>query len=327
MKNIFLRFHSLLIIFLFSQAGIIAQKERPGNNVTAAKPGFSKLTTGVTGEITSLFAFSGQSVIAAGTNGTLIKTTDGGETWSLLNPGVSVDLRSISFPTPRIGYAAGRQQTILKTLDGGTTWSKIPFDGGPNNFYAVHFFNPTMGLAATGNGKIIRTINGAASWDTVYNNKEQFFTSFHFANENNGFATAGGGGRDDGYGLVLKTTDSGKTWTKLNLAVSVTLTAVVMTNANTVYTTGYDGLICRSKDGGITWSKFNIQGVRAFRDIIFTNDNDGYVTGDGGNLYHTSDGGNSWDKIILPVSTDLYTIQVKDGSIYIAGEAGVMLKN
>lgn len=68
-----------------------------------------------------------------GENGTFLKTTDGGQTWSNTNPtwnGNSfgtLSLLDISFVSETIGYLVleGAQGTV-KTLDGGQTWSDLP---------------------------------------------------------------------------------------------------------------------------------------------------------------------------------------------------------
>lgn len=62
---------------------------------------------------------------SAGQNGTILKTTDGGASWTSLSSGTGCDLTSIVFPDASTGYAAGGNLypypigTILKTTDAG----------------------------------------------------------------------------------------------------------------------------------------------------------------------------------------------------------------
>lgn len=64
---------------------------------------------------------AGQSVIgyAAGASGIIIKTTDGGGSWSVQTSGTSSTLSGIVFADELTGYAVGENGTILKTVSGG----------------------------------------------------------------------------------------------------------------------------------------------------------------------------------------------------------------
>jgi photosystem II stability/assembly factor-like uncharacterized protein len=57
---------------------------------------------------------------SVGNCGTIIKTTNGGTDWSILNSGTSADLFSVFFSTPNTGYAVGSGGTAIKTINGGT---------------------------------------------------------------------------------------------------------------------------------------------------------------------------------------------------------------
>jgi photosystem II stability/assembly factor-like uncharacterized protein len=58
-----------------------------------------------------------------GNAGLMLKSVDGGDTWTGLTSGVSDDLLGVSFPTVDTGYAVGRNGLILMTTDGGDTWT------------------------------------------------------------------------------------------------------------------------------------------------------------------------------------------------------------
>lgn len=59
---------------------------------------------------------------AAGTLGTIIKTTDGGINWAIQNSNTTNDLAEILFTNSFYGVAVGRFGTILKTINGGNNW-------------------------------------------------------------------------------------------------------------------------------------------------------------------------------------------------------------
>ena len=56
--------------------------------------------------------------------GTILKTTDGGDSWVEVSSGVESDINGIFFRTSSIGYAAGANGVLLKSSDGGSTWEE-----------------------------------------------------------------------------------------------------------------------------------------------------------------------------------------------------------
>jgi photosystem II stability/assembly factor-like uncharacterized protein len=54
-----------------------------------------------------------------GGNGTILRTTDGGETWLMQPSGTSVSLMAVSFADANNGTSVGVEETILHTSTGG----------------------------------------------------------------------------------------------------------------------------------------------------------------------------------------------------------------
>ncbi|NNJ65563.1 MAG: photosystem I reaction center subunit IV, partial [Xanthomonadales bacterium] len=57
------------------------------------------------------------------------------------------------------------------------------------------------------------------------------------------------------FGVIIKSEDSGATWTQASVPASVTLTAVDFPTPEKGWAVGHDGLIIHSDDGGKTWRK------------------------------------------------------------------------
>lgn len=55
-------------------------------------------------------------------DGSLVKSADGGNTWSILST-PSTDLTCFSFYNDSLGYVGGNQGFLSKTIDGGQTWT------------------------------------------------------------------------------------------------------------------------------------------------------------------------------------------------------------
>ena len=85
-----------------------------------------------------------------GSNGTILKFTDGGN--SLINTSIGTinDLFSICFQNADTGFAAGANGTILKTINGGNTWI-TQTSGTQSRLNSVFLLNTdTMYIAGNG---------------------------------------------------------------------------------------------------------------------------------------------------------------------------------
>lgn len=106
---------------------------------------------------------------------TIIKTTDGGNSWSLVYEDLGYWLKSIFFVNQNIGYAVGENGVVLKTLDGGNMWNKVdlPSSISQRNFNDVYFVDENIGWIVGGNksndsnSTIAKTANGGADWEIL----------------------------------------------------------------------------------------------------------------------------------------------------------------
>ncbi|MDP1622875.1 MAG: YCF48-related protein [Bacteroidales bacterium] len=57
--------------------------------------------------------------------GTIVHTTDGGQTWTAQNSSLTTTLWSVCFVDGNHGWAFGAQGKIISTGDGGQTWNII----------------------------------------------------------------------------------------------------------------------------------------------------------------------------------------------------------
>src|SRR6202158_5186489 len=87
-------------------------------------------------------AIDKQTAVAVGFEGTILRTGDGGETWTLQPSGTRNWLRGIAFADANIGVAVGDVGTILRTIDGGATWASQP-SGTSNGLYGASFGEAT----------------------------------------------------------------------------------------------------------------------------------------------------------------------------------------
>ena len=113
-----------------------------------------------------------------------------------------------------------------------------------------------------------------------------------FVDNNTGYAAGN-------YGTILKTTDNGNEWTKLNTGISDKFASLDFIDANTGYAGGDDQLLLKTTDAGQTWTNLTLPSAPNFSllDIKFIDANTGYVLGFfifNSTIWKTTDGGQSW---------------------------------
>ena len=154
----------------------------------------------------SVHFISATTGYAVGDSATILKTTNGGTTWTAQNSGITgmfKNLNAVYFTDVNTGYAVGQSGKIIKTTNGGTTWTAQTTNV-TNDIFSIQFLDANTGYAV-GWTKVLKTTNGGTTWTVqnsgisgTYDNLNAVF----FINANLGY-TVGLKGR------ILKTTNGG----------------------------------------------------------------------------------------------------------------------
>ncbi len=144
------------------------------------------------------------------------------EVWSLQTSGVTASLRGIHAVSENCCWASGSGGTVLRTIDGGETWKSVgPADGAAADFRDIHAWDEKTAviMAAGDPDRLYRTEDGGATWIMVYEHPDPaaFFDGMVF----DCFGETGWlmGDPVNGRVMLLRTTDSGKTWQQLDPAL------------------------------------------------------------------------------------------------------------
>ena len=136
---------------------------------------------------------------------------------ALVSP-VTVRLRGLSAVDENIAWASGREGTVIRTVDAGKTWSVFKVPGGEKlDFRDVEGFSADeaviLSIGPGEDSRVYRTADGGASWALVLQNTNPnaFFDCFSFDGAEGSLL----GDPVDGRFEVLRTSDSGKSWTAM----------------------------------------------------------------------------------------------------------------
>lgn len=267
---------------------------------------------------------------AGGDNETLLKTTDGGNTWMVLSQSLfSTDfihdlnfLDSLDGWMVLSGFVPDRHTQILNTTDGGITWSQQQYIYG-FTLHSIYFADQNNGWTVGSNGLTLHTSDGGLNWYQQFNSAWDggyWLYPVFFINSNLGWTTG------NTLGLFLKTTNSGNTWLNYYLPTSDWITGIYFMDENLGWLAGDNGKILKTVNGGISWTLKNSGTNIRFRDIKFVNENTGWAIGYSGTILMTTDGGETWILQSSSTYNDLFSIDFMNDYLgWCVGDAELIL--
>jgi len=150
----------------------------------------------ITEGLKDIFFFDRANGWAVGQSGSILKTNDGGETWSPQYSGTKAWLYSVYFINARDGWIAGdyfnystSSAVVLTTTDGGRIWSSHP----PieDDLRSIYFVNSLEGWTV-GSG-VYHTADGGLSWEKVPTIISEYLNSVYFLDDKHGWASGWNG--------------------------------------------------------------------------------------------------------------------------------------
>lgn len=244
---------------------------------------FSELNPNTAASLRGLYVVDENTVWASGSGGTVLVSTDSGNSW-----------KDVSVP--------GAQQ---------------------NDFRSIHAWheNTAIVFGVAGPDFGYKTVDGGATWNVVFSDTTSglFFNSVKFADAKNGLAVSD---PIDGKFFVLRTEDAGNTWQQVtdlpevaegeaNFAASNTCIEYLHTGKAWIASGGKAARVFYSNDFGKSWKVSKTPMVRGLASsgifsVAFTNDNEGVIVG---GIYdepelntniasYTFDGGVTWQPAV-----------------------------
>ncbi len=246
------------------------------------------------------------TVYAAGERGTIIKSTNAGETWDLLQQYTFQDLNGVFFLDSDLGFAAGDSGTVLRTSNGGISWVNVSIEG-QEQLLDVFLIDEHTGISCGSNGNIFRTEDSGQKWTVISSGVDTWLNAIDFPTPDTGFIV-GGGGNAGNHGFILRTNNKGKTWNIID-TLPEKLYAIDCLDAQTSYISGHRGFIARTDDGGMNWEMQQAP-LLSYRinDIHFVHEHLGFCSSSYGVVFKTENGGETWTESDNPSNNVLYDI-------------------
>lgn len=236
----------------------------------------------ITVALNGVVALDRTNAIAVGNDGHILKTSNGGTTWT----------RVVAC------------RITARECDEGSD----PDERVASPLEAIHGFNASM-TAVGADGTILFSRNGGATWSQRPNITDVGLRSVWFTDTDTGYIV----GEE---GTILKTTNEGQTWQpqlacadndqclpQLEGHIDARLNSVMFTNADDGIIVGEQGTVVTTTDAGEHWTQQS-SGTSQGLNGVFVNGGAGYAVGASGTIITTPNAGISWAASLACRSTD-----------------------
>ncbi|HEY0513040.1 MAG TPA: hypothetical protein VGH73_14110 [Thermoanaerobaculia bacterium] len=242
-----------------------------------------------------------RGTLYAGTNKAVYKSVDGGLSWKPtgLDTAGFVGVLKVH---PRLGTLyAGTSSGLFRSADGGASWRRL-FRGLEGNAVFALAFSPASAQTVYAGvdtvlerAGVFKSGDGGVTWTFSGRGISALYIQSIAVNPQNPDTLWA-----IGSAVPFKSTDRGKTWTRVRFGGDgrATRVAIDPQDGSTVYLVLPDGTLRRSHDGGQTWESAGTPGTATFGNGIVVIDPQNpstlYVAGLG--FARSADGGTTWTR-------------------------------
>lgn len=278
---------------------------------------------------------------AGGHDGSVMKTTDMGDTWFQAQSFCCTDYSNGYFFNNDSGFAILWGGNILKTTNGANSWQSGLSIGGQSSFPgigSIQFINDSIGIVAAGfNGIYAITSDTGNTWQTSSIDSSMVLTTIYMKDVSNGYAV--------GYfGKYSRTFDGGNTWTSPTSICSYNLHDIAFFDDSVGYIVGgrndwinnpgfENGVILKTSDAGNSWTVIDSSYIGYLTSITVVNDSIGYVAGGAGLILKIINANDisgikpHYEKIQLNIFPNPATDEITIDSFLLSEDYEVSIKN
>jgi photosystem II stability/assembly factor-like uncharacterized protein len=286
------------------------------------------------------------------TDGSVLRTDDGGVTWSARTPLIAPEPTAAAFVSPDVGVVTSASGLIYRTADGGATWTIVHVE--PHGLHGVAFAGPSIGYAVGEASTVLRTLDGGKTWSTRSTGDPHTLSSISCVSGSLCLATAdtvrrttdGGqtlapvastddvrvvafaaGGRAVGigiHGVILVSDDDGESWGPVGGRLTGALVRLRAMSPSLAFATGPAGRLARTVDGGRTWQSIGAPTRQDITDVSFARPAVGYALDLEGHVFLTTNGGATWRRLRPGFPARPQAVLALGGSVLLVGPHGIL---
>jgi photosystem II stability/assembly factor-like uncharacterized protein len=280
----------------------------------------------------------------AGDSGTILHTTDGGQTWIIQDSQTENEIADLFFLNRNLGWASSFNYSnipygtvLLKTTNGGAEWTSEPYPEENIFMNCILFLDSLNGWMGGTPHALVRTTNGGVTWQQaeIDTSTLAFFPVLviNFYNAKYGYAS---GGMFDIAGVIWRTSNGGDKWYAIDPSDAPadevhalhTFDSLHVMGAGGDPDFGYGVGMIRTLDGGLNWEydELGMQGLAV--DLDFRNGTEAWAPlGQSPTFIYSLDAGLTWTETSTPDSTLVNEVMFPDSLHgFAVGTKGSVLK-
>ncbi|UFP96618.1 photosynthesis system II assembly factor Ycf48 [Gloeobacter morelensis] len=263
---------------------------------------------------------------AVGSRSTLLRTADGGESWSAIPVKLDSDSRflSVSFDGKN-GWIGGEPKRLLRTVNGGESWTSITLDrrlpGSPIKVYAL---GPDTAEVVLNSGLVIKTVNGGKNWQVVTPASAGGIRSAERVADGSYWVVSTRGGS------YLQWKPGDPQWTNYERTSSRRIQAMGFSGGKAGWMINQGGEMQFTANHGETWTPGRsviLNGLGLLDADYTADDKKIWAAGGGGTLIVSADDGQNWKAEEVPgIKGSLLNVEFIGNKGFVLGQNGVLLK-
>lgn len=264
---------------------------------------------------------TGSRLVAVGRRGVILASDDAGKTWQQCPSPVSSDLTAVQFVDAQHGWIVGHDAVVLKTTDGGKTWER-KLDGRAALALLAASYGPQ---GKTPDDAIAQDIERAGSQSATPGVLPYPLLSVWFRSADEGYVAGA-------FGLILRTSDGGASWTPMierTANSKMNHIYAISSDGGQVYLAGEQGFLRRLDENTGAFMPMASPYEGSFFGMA-VNQAHLVVHGLRGNAYVSDDGGARWRKIDTGSSANIVAALPTSGpgaSLLLVTQTGDVLES
>lgn len=312
-------------------------------------------TSGTQARFRGVWAVNNQTVWASGSQGTCVKTTDGGRHWTTSTvPGASLlDFRDVQAFDDRnallLAAGPGKSGRIYQTQDGGSSWKLVFINPDETGFLdAFAFWNQREGIALgdpiNERFSLFQTKDGGATWTRLEPeslpktlvNEGAFAASgtcIAVQGQNQVWFASGGSGR----ARIYRSVDRGRNWTVHDAPIradnpSSGVFSLTFLDSKRGVAVGGDYQkadlkgknVAYTNDGGVTWTLADNHDQVGYRSAVAVISDQHLITVGPQGADVSKDGGRHWTSFS---SQGFHAVATANQAVWAVGEMGFIAQS
>jgi photosystem II stability/assembly factor-like uncharacterized protein len=232
-------------------AAVAAAPARAG--VAAGHSGWSWADPQPQGHDLYALGVSGSTAYAVGDYGTVLRSADGGATWTGLTTPTLASLLTVQVPDPD-AVVAGGACSVIESVDGGARFVDTPVPSCTGTVSSLAFPDQQTGYVELSDGTMLFTDDGSHTLvprARAPGPAQRTPPGLAFSSVSDGLEVSGDES-SGGDGTIERSTDGARSWSQVGGSPN-DLTAVTFADPTTAYAVGDSDTMLQSTDGGATW--------------------------------------------------------------------------